>query len=1192
MNPKNKRAHLIRPIDTLRLAIASACLTSSALADDKLAFFESKIRPVFVEKCYDCHSVKAADQNKLKGGFYIDVREGLLRGGDSGPAVIPGHPEKSLLMQVIRHEIIDMQMPPKKAKLSDRQIADMEQWIKDGCADPRNGELPELEKEVIDLKAARTFWSFRPLEKVTPPPVKDTSLIVNPIDQFVLRELEAKGIPFAPEASKTTLIRRLYMGLTGLAPSKAEVEVFLNQKDPHDWSKLVEKVLNSQRFGERWARHWLDLARFAESNGYAFDRDRKGAFHYRDFVIKALNEDLPYDEFVRMQLAGDLIDQKSHDHVAATGFIAAGPFTSQQTAKERERSRYEQLDDLIGTVGTAMLGLSVACARCHDHKFDPISSDDYYSMITAFGKTGFQTVGTDFEPEIYKAAKEEFERNHRPIVKALKTYEDNELPKRASEIKKEWQSHEADETLLAKNQKDWEAKQLPVIKRGGVKQYPIEIRSSTANGNATIQTDGENITLITGANPEKATYTLEGDAGPVPRIAAIMLEVFADDGLPRKGPGRARDGNFVLSNVTVESNGEPLKLTDARSDFDQNGYPVANAIDGKKNSGWAVAGAIGKDHIAVFKLEKPIVLQKAVSLKISLDHQKNNGYNLGKFRLRALSDFPKSTDEIKGEVVVPQTIATILQKDSRSDAEAKTVRDYYLRTNATTPFESNGWRHLSTKEAIDLEAIDFDQLDETTWKAVDWRDNKDVTTTNGYAYRRIDSTRNFPVVLTLKVAGNAKAWLNGKPLMKRLNGDFKQVESRHVYLRKGANDLVVKLETKNNKPRLNFVLKPGAGKETLTLLNKPELTKEESKSLAKWHAPFDAKWNELKVDVEASKAKEPKPKLTEVYQAKKNGATYGKYTIHHLVRGNSDVKLEPANPGFMDVLMRPKVSDEKWLKDSKETEPRVAFANWITDEKEGAGSLLARVIVNRIWKQHMGRGIVASTSNFGTTGDRPTHPELLDWLAMTLIENDWSQKSIHRLILNSAVYRQGIATSDVGLSLDPDNKLLWTRRRQRIEAEVIRDRLIQMSGNLETKMYGKGTLSLTDPRRSVYLTVKRSKLLPFLQLFDAPDAIEGKEMRNETNSAPQSLTLLNSKFVREMSTKLATRIKADSPEALVTQLYWETYSRPPLPRELNYLAEFLSRQTKLYEGDAKAADKAKIDLCQLLICSNEFVYVD
>ncbi len=1191
MEPRNKTVHLIRTVDTFRLAIASVCLTTSALADEKLTFFESKIRPAFVEKCYDCHSVKAAEKSKLKGGFYIDVREGLLRGGDSGPAIIPGQPEKSLLMQVIRHEIIDMQMPPKKAKLSDQQIADMAQWIKDGCTDPRTGELPETEEQLIDLEAARTFWSFRPLEKVSPPPVKDTSLSANPIDQFVLHELEAKGIPFAPEASKTTSIRRLYMGLTGLAPSRAEVEVFLNDKDPQDWSKLVDKVLNSQRFGERWARHWLDLARFAESNGYAFDKDRKGAFHYRDFVIKALNADLPYDEFIRMQLAGDLIDDKSQDHVAATGFIAAGTFTSQQTAKERERSRYEQLDDLIGTVGTTMLGLSVACARCHDHKFDPISADDYYSMITAFGKTGFQTVGTDFEPGIYKADKEEFDRKHQPIVDALKAFEDSDLPKRAAEWRKAWQSHEVDDSLLAAGLKGWEEKQIPIIKRGGLKQYLIGLRTSTATGNATIQTDNAHITRLTGANPATATYTLEGDVDPVPQIAAIMLEVFADDGLPGKGPGRASNGNFILNDFTVEWNGVPVKLTESLSDINPKGYPIAYAIDTNKNSGWAVNGAMGKDHIAVFKLEKPITSQEAVTLKFVMDHQYGGSHGLGKFRLRALSDFPKSTDEIKGEAVVPPAIATILLKDTRSDAEAKAVHDYYLRSNALVPFVAQGWRHLSIKEPIDLDTIDFAQLDES-WKTVDWKDNKDTTTTNGYAYRRIDSTRDHPVILTLKVAGNTEAWLNGESVVKRENGNFKQVDTRHIYLRKGANDLVVKLDTKNNKPRLNFGLKPGAGNETLALLNKPELTTEESKALGKWHAPYDANWKKMKADIDASKAKEPKPKLTEIYQARKNGTTYGKYTIHHLVRGNSDVKLEPANPGFMDALMRPDVSDKKWLKDTKEAEPRVAFANWITDEKEGAGSLLARVIVNRIWKQHMGKGIVASASNFGTTGDMPTHPELLDWLAMSLIENDWSQKSIHRLILNSAVYRQGVASSDVGLSLDPDNKLLWTRPRQRIEAEVIRDRLMQMSGALDPRMYGKGTLSLTDPRRSVYLTVKRSKLLPFLQLFDAPDAIEGKEVRNETNSAPQSLTLLNSKFVREMSAKLATRIKADSNEALVTQLYWETYSRPPLSQELSYLAEFLSRQTNLYEGDAKAADKAKIDLCQLLICSNEFVYID
>jgi hypothetical protein len=1181
----------IQIMNNLKFSVFFLCLVVLGRADEKLDFFESKIRPVLAEKCYGCHSVKAAAEGKLKGGFYIDLREGLLRGGESGPAVVPGQPGKSLLMQVIRHEIIDMQMPPKKAKLTDQQIADFETWIKDGCTDPRTGTAPKAHEEAIDVAAARSFWSLKPLGKVSPPDVQDKSWVANPIDQFVLRKLEAKKIPPAPEASRATLARRLYMGLTGLAPGKVEVEAFVEDKDPEAWGKLVEKTLASPHFGERWARHWLDLARFAESNGYAFDKDRNGAFHYRDFVIKALNRDLPYDEFVRMQLAGDLIDDQSYDHLAATGFIAAGPFTSQQTAKERERSRYEQLDDLISTVGTAMLGLSVACARCHDHKFDPVTSDDYYSMISAFEKTGFQTVGTDFKPEVYKAAKAEFDRKHQPVVDALKAYEEGDLKKQAAEWHQAWLKNEVDESLLAKGQKAWEEAEIPRIKRGGLKQYAIEMRTSTATGNATIQTGSGGITRLSGASPQTSTYTLEGSVGPVSQIAAFMLEVFADEGLPAKGPGRANNGNFVLGTFSVEVNGEAAKFSDTMADFSQVNYPVAHAIDDNPGSGWAVSGGTGKDHVAVFKLEKPITTQETVGLKFVMDQPFGSSHTIGKFRLRALSDYPKSMEGLEGGVTLPEGIASILAKDTRTDEEAKKVREYYIRNNSDTPFVAQAWRYLATKEVVDLEKTDFGKL-EDTWKAVDWKDGKDINADNGYAYRRIDSTRDYPVVLAMKVSGNTEAWLNGKSVFARENGDYKQDDVLHIFLQKGVNDLVIKLDAKNNKPRMKFSLEPGLGNETLALANKPELTDQDLVAVAKWYGPYEPTWKKLKADIAASKAKEPKPDLTEIYQAKKNGTTYGRYTIHHLVRGNSDVKLEPAKPGFMDVLMRPDVDDAHWIPDPAKTEPRLAFAQWITDEEKGAGNLLARVIVNRIWKQHMGKGLVSSASNFGTTGDAPTHPELLDWLAITLIENNWSQKAIHRLILNSAVYRQGVATSMAGLSQDPENNLLWTRRRQRIEAEVIRDRLFQMSGELDTRMFGPGSLNLTDPRRSVYLTVKRSKLIPFLQLFDAPAAIEGKEMRNETNSAPQSLTLLNSTFVRQMSAKLAKRVTADSNEALVRRLYWETFSREPLPEELKYLSHFLDRQADLYQGDKAAADKAKVDLCQLLICSNEFVYID
>jgi hypothetical protein len=1175
----------------LKHSVVFLCLAGVVQADEKLNFFESKIRPVLADKCYSCHSVKAAEEGKLKGGFYIDMREGLLRGGESGPAVIPGQPDKSLLMKVIRHEIIDMQMPPKKAKLTDEQIANFETWIKDGCTDPRTGEVPKAHDESIDVAAGRNFWSFKPLGEVAPPQVKDKSWSANPIDQFVLHKLEAKKIPPAPEASRATLIRRLYMGLTGLAPSKEEVEAFVNDKDPDAWGNLVEKTLASPHFGERWARHWLDLARFAESNGYAFDKDRTGAFHYRDFVIQALNKDLPYDEFVRMQLAGDLIDDQSYDHLAATGFIAAGPFTSQQTAKERERSRYEQLDDLIGTVGTAMLGMSVACARCHDHKFDPVSSDDYYSMISAFGKTGFQTVGTDFKPEVYKAAKEEFDRRHKPVVEALKAYEEGDLKKAAADWHKKWLTNDVDDSQVAEQQKAWEKAQIPSIRLGGLKQYAIEMSKSVATGGATIQTGAAGVTLLSGANPDKVTYTLEGSVGPVEQIAAIMLEVLTDDAFPAKGPGRAQNGNFVLSDFTLEANGVPVKLSSALSTFDQSGYPVVNAIDTNKGTGWAISGGIGKDQTAVFKLEKLISSKEAVNLKIVMDQLYGSNHTIGKFRLRALSDYPESIDALDGRATVPDDIAKVLLKDQRTKEEAQRIRTYYLRTNSEAPFQAQAWRQLITKESLKLEETDFSKLDET-WKEVDWKDGKDITTDNGYAYRRILSTREYPTVMTLKGEGNTEVWLNGKSILARKNWDFKKDDILHIFLSKGSNDLVVKLDSNNNKPRLKFTLQPGLGNETLALLGKAELTDKELESIAKWHGPYDSKWRKLKEDIEVSQAKAPKPKLTEIYQAKKNGTTYGRYTIHHLVRGNSDVKLDPAQPGFMDVLMRPDVDDTHWIKDPAKTEPRLAFAEWITDEEKGAGNLLARVIVNRIWKHHMGKGLVSSVSNFGTTGDAPTHPELLDWLAQTLIENNWSQKSIHRLILNSAVYRQGVASSMVGLSQDPENNLLWTRRSQRIEAEIIRDRLFQMSGELDTRMFGPGTLQLTDPRRSVYLTVKRSKLIPFLQLFDAPDAIEGKEMRNETNSAPQSLTLLNSTFVRQMSAKLAKRINADSNEDLVKLLYWETFSRDPRPDELKYLSDFLSRQSDLYKDDKAALEKARIDLCQLLICSNEFVYID
>ncbi|HUG19702.1 MAG TPA: DUF1549 domain-containing protein, partial [Planctomycetaceae bacterium] len=412
----------------LGLCVATPALSAEP-GPEAIQFFESKIRPVLVQSCYECHSEKAKAAGKLQAGLLLDTRAGSLKGGESGPAVIPGDLEKSLLLVAIRHESFEM---PPKSKLSNEVIADFEKWIKTGAADPRDGAAV-VETATIDIASGKKFWSFQPLQKPELPAVQNKAWGQNEIDAYILSKLEAKGIAPNEAASRRVLIRRLYFDIWGLPPEPAEVDSFVNDPDPNAYATLVERLFASERFGERWARHWLDLARFAESNGYAFDLDRPNSYHYRDFVIKAFNQDMPYDEFIRLQIAGDLLKGNDEMAQAATGFLASGTFTSQQTAKERERSRYEQLDDVIATIGTATLGLTIGCARCHDHKFDPLPTHDYYRLAASFADTGFQDFQYDRQPEKYKAEKAAFDAEHKPFVDARLAYEKETLPGKLAE---------------------------------------------------------------------------------------------------------------------------------------------------------------------------------------------------------------------------------------------------------------------------------------------------------------------------------------------------------------------------------------------------------------------------------------------------------------------------------------------------------------------------------------------------------------------------------------------------------------------------------------------------------------------------------------------------------------------------------------------------------------------------------------
>ncbi|MFH1301809.1 MAG: PSD1 and planctomycete cytochrome C domain-containing protein, partial [Planctomycetota bacterium] len=841
-----------------------------------IEFFESKIRPVLVNECYECHSLEAKKKDKLEGELLLDSSAAMLKGGDTGPSIIPGDVANSLLIAAIRHE--SFEMPPKN-KLSDQVIADFEQWIKMGAPDPRDGKAPELQKEKMDVAKGREYWSFQPLNQSAPPIPKNKTWGKTPVDQFILAKQEAQGITPNELASRQTLIRRVYFDLWGLPPEPQEVESFINDASPDAYEKLIDRLLAGQHYGERWARHWLDLSRFAESNGYAFDRDRPAAYHFRDFVIKAFNEDLPYDQFIRLQIAGDLLGPTDYMSQAATGFLAAGPFTSQQTQKERERSRYEQLDDLIHTIGTTTLGLTLGCARCHDHKFDPVPTHDYYRMIAAFAETGFQDYQHDLNPEKYNKEKAAFDVTHKPFVDARLKYEKESLPAKLAE----WLEKRPTESIQPKLS-DWHA------------------------------------------------------IGPF------------------------KSANFLQA-------------------FNQ-----------------------------PFEPEKKVDLTKT--------------YSKGLLK----------------------------------------------------------WTPQPT-----------------------WTDGKIHNTLTGdnsanYLFRTIEVPQAGPLEISLGRDDAIKVWLNGKSVLSKnvTGGAAADQDKVTLALKAGENELLVKIVNASGPSGFYFKAKdttPPKEIQTILALSNEKRTDPQQQELLKWYAPYDAGWAALNDAEQENMKKHPQRDLLPVFAARKGGATYnfGEDTrkVYYLVRGNSNRKNGLAAPGFLQVLMTGETQEKQWLlelsKADQPRHPRVAFADWLTDTSQGAGHLLARVMVNRLWHHHFGRGIVETPSDFGTQGFRPTHPELLDYLAVQLIQGNWNLKPIHKLIMMSSVYQQSGQSSASGLKHDPENHLWWRRPAIRMDAEVIRDDLLAVSGTLDKKMFGPGTLNQEDRRRSIYLTVKRDKLIPILQLFDAPD---------------------------------------------------------------------------------------------------------
>lgn len=691
-------------------------------------FFESKIRPVLVKKCYACHSQAAAKAKKLKGKLLLDSRAGVLSGGESGPVIVPMKPEQSLLIDALRHE--SLEMPPKE-RLSEAVIRDFVLWIQMGAPDPRDGR--QLDLRIVDLQAGRAHWAFRPLNKLALPKPRHANWVRTPVDRFVLAKLRQQKMTPADAADRRTLIRRVSFDLIGLPPSPVQVKQFVEDPSATAYEDLIERLLNNEHYGERWGRHWLDVARFGESDGSDVHENkfRADAWKYRDAVIKAFNDDLPWNEFVACQVAGRGLLEDAPLAADLARFPQLG--TTLKRSDNPNDKMFHKLDDMVSATGSAFLGLTIGCARCHDHKIDPITAEEYYRLTAVFFT------------------------------------------------------------------------QVKVAPRASDKTIPLEIR-------------------------------------------------------------------------------EP---------------------------------------------------------------------------------------------------------------------------------------HL--------------------------------------------------------LAGGS------------------------------------------------------------------------------WKRP-----------------------------------------------------VKKVTPGFVEVLMQPGRRSENWLaaqpgtsqSESSTVDPRYGLALWMTDVDRGAGQLLARVIVNRLWQHHFGRGIVDTPNDFGFLGAQPTHPHLLDWLAGELIRGGWRIKALHRVIMNSAAYRQ--ASSVRWVELDRNNRWIWQHQTHRLEAEIIRDNILSVSGALKKQMYGpsvplgsikKGNADRENPkhwRRSVYMLAARFNTHPVLGVFDAVDNFQSVGARTVSTTPSGALFMFNSPFLWQQAELMAARILRDAgpePDAQVEYIYELAFARPPTEEEHKLGVQFLKRNA------AQDGNRVLVHYCHAIMGLNEFIYI-
>lgn len=999
-------------VAALAAAVFSAwCVPALRAADPaspaRTPDFVADVQPIFAAHCLDCHGPK-----KQKSSYRLDVKSVALGGGEgSAPNILPGRAAASPLFRYVSGADADLPMPPKGPALSAAEVAVLRAWIDAGA--------PWPESASVVLDDPLDWWSLRPLAPVAPPPGA-----AHPVDAFVRARLAAEGLAPAPAADARTLIRRLYFDLCGLPPTPEEIAAFVADRTPDAYERLVDRLLASPRYGERWARHWLDVVHYGDTHGYDKDKLRPHAWPYRDYVVRALNADKPYARFVQEQIAGDVLFPGTVDGIEALGFIAAGPWDFIGHAEVPESkidgklARHLDRDDMVAnTIGT-FASLTVHCAQCHRHKFDPISQEDYYSLQAVF------------------AALDRTDREyHRDAV----------VHARAEALRREQR-----ETAAA----------LAAL------EAPLRAAAGPAYADAARRLDA----LASGAGAAGEARVRRGYHSALSPVADAVKWVQVDLGAPTEI--------------------DRVWLLPAHDDFNGIGagfgFPVR------------------------FKVE------------VSDDPEFRRDVKLAwiRYDVSFMADFPNpgltpfSTGGSKDDGIAGRYVrVTVTKLAPRKDDFMFALAE--LRVTDRAGKNVAAGRPVTASDSIEAAP---------RWQLANLTDGVAPAAPSDADRRALETEMEA-------------ALLAGAPA---------PVRERRAALRAAAATLAAELQA---LPKPDHVYAGGihSGKGTFT-----------------GTGPDGGR---------------PRP-------------------IHVLARGQVTSPGAAVGPGALSALA---FAPARFAlpPDAPEGERRAALARWLTDPDH---PLVWRSIVNRVWQYHFGRGLVDTPNDFGRNGALPTHPELLDWLAADFRDRGGSLKSLHRLLVTSATYRQDVVASPAAAARDSGNTLLWRQNRRKLEAEAVRDAVLAVSGKLDLAMGGPGWQDFVierpehsphfrydraDPedaatwRRSIYRFTVRSQTQPWMTALDCADPSMRVDKRNESLSPLQALALLNNGFMLAQARHFAARVQAERPAlpAQVARAHALAFGREPDPAALASLVAF---------ADAQGLPA----LCRLLLNLNEFTFVD